>query len=174
MEFRVKAGESGVTLARSGWYPQIYLVGNYIYARPNSRFLPAIDQFKDTWDVSVNASLDIWNWGATVHQTDQAQAQLAQANDGLSQLKDGITLEVTQSYLTFNQSKEKIVVAEKGVTQAEENLRITNEKFKSGTTSSSDLLDAEVALMQSKFNYIQAQVDCEVANAQLKRSLGIE
>jgi outer membrane protein len=174
MEFRVKAGESGVTLARSGWYPQIYLVGNYIYARPNSRILPAIDKFKDTWDVSVNASLDIWNWGATIHQTDQAQAQLAQADDGLGQLKDGITLEVTQSYLAFNQSKEKIVVAEKGVTQAEENLRITIEIFKSGMASNSDLLDAEVALLQSKSNHIQAQVDCEVADARLKRSLGIE
>jgi outer membrane protein len=174
LEFRVKAGESGVTLARSGWYPQIYLAGNFIYSRPNSRILPAIDKFKDTWDVSVNASLDVWNWGASIHQTDQAQAQLAQANDGLGQLKDGITLEVTQSYLTFIQSKEKIVVAEKGVGQAEENLRVTNEKFKSGMASNSDLLDAEVALLQSKFNYIQAQVDCEIANARLIRSLGTE
>jgi outer membrane protein TolC len=172
MELRVKAGEAGVSIARAGWFPQIYLVGNYIYARPNQRIFPTQDKFKDTWDVSISASLDIWNWGTTIYQTDEAQAQLAQAKDGLGLLKDGITLEVTQCYLNFNQSKERIAVAEKGVGQAEENYRITDEKFKAGLALNSDLLDAEAALMQVKFNYIQSLVDFELANARLLKALG--
>jgi outer membrane protein TolC len=174
MEFRVKAGESGVDLAKSGWFPQIYLFGNYNYARPNQRVIPALDKFKDTWDMGVTATLDIWNWGRTVYQTAQAQAQLAQAKDGLEQMKDGITFEVTQSYYNFKQSQEKLTVAEKGVTQAEENFRITSDKFKSGMVSSTDLLDAELSLLQIKFNYIQAQVDCEIADARFKRAIGTE
>jgi outer membrane protein TolC len=172
MELRVKAGEAGVSIARAGWFPQIYLIGNYVYARPNSRIFPTQDKFNDTWDVSISASLDIWNWGTTIHQTDEAQAQLAQAKDGLGLLRDGITLEVTQSYLNFNQSKERIAVAEKGVAQAEENYRITDEKFKAGLALNSDLLDAEAALMQVKFNYIQSLVDFELANARLQKALG--
>lgn len=174
MEFRVKAGESGVDLAKSSWFPQIYLSGNYNYARPNQRIIPALNKFKDTWDVGVTASLDIWNWGRTIFQTDQAQAQLAQAKDGLDQMKDGITLEVAQAYYYFNQSQEKIIVAEKGVAQAEENFRITNDKFKSGMVSSTDLLDAEAALLQAKFNYIHSQIDSEIADARLKRAIGSE
>ena len=172
MELRVKAGEAGVSIARAGWFPQIYLIGNYVYARPNSRIFPTQDKFNDTWDVSISASLDIWNWGTTIHQTDEAQAQLAQAKDGLGLLRDGITLEVTQSYLNFNQSKERIAVAEKGVSQAEENYRITDEKFKAGLALNSDLLDAEAALMQAKFNYIQSLVDFELADARLQKALG--
>ncbi len=172
MELRVKAGEAGVSIARAGWFPQIYLVGNYVYARPNSRIFPTQDKFKDTWDVSVSASFDIWNWGTTMHQTDEAQAQLAQMKDGLGLLRDGITLEVTQSYLNFNQSKERIAVAKKGVSQAEENYRITDEKFKAGLALNSDLLDAEAALMQAKFNHIQSLVDFELADARLQKALG--
>ena len=172
MEFQVKAGEAGVTVAQSGWYPQVYLVGDYYYARPNQRILPTQDLFKDTWDVGVSVSLNIWNWGTTVHQTDQAEAQLQQAKDARSLLADGVALEVTRNYLNLNQAKERISVAQKEVEQAEENYRITDERFKEGLALNSDLLDAEVALLQAHTNYTQAQVDFEVAEASLEQAIG--
>lgn len=174
IEERVRAGEDNVTAARSGWFPQVYLSGNYYYARPNSRIFPAVDLFKDTWDVSVSVSLDLWNWGSTIHQTDEAQAQLSQARDYQGELRDGIALEVTQAYLNFGQSKERIGVARQGVDEAEENYRITNEKFKAGLALNSDLLDAEVALLQAKWNSIQALVDQELADARLRKAIGEE
>ena len=172
MEYRVKAGESGVTQATSNWFPQVYLTGNYYFNRPNQRFQPTIDAFKDTWDLGVGLSFDIWNWGTTVHQTDQAKAQLAQAQDGLSQIGDAITLDVTSNFLNLQRAKERITVAQQGVRQAEENYRITNNKFKQGLSVNTDLLDAEVALLQAKTNYTQALTDFELAEASLNRSIG--
>jgi outer membrane protein len=172
MQYRVEASEAGVTQAKSGWYPQVYLTGNYYYARPNQRILPTEDRFNDTWDIGISASLDIWNWGTTVHQTQQAQAQLTQTQDALSQLRDGITLEVTQNYLNVDQAKERIGVSDQSVKQAEENYRVTNEKFKLGVALNSDLLDAEAALLQAKWNHIQALVDFELAQARLTKSVG--
>jgi outer membrane protein TolC len=128
--------------------------------------------FKDSWDISVSASFDIWNWGTTIHQTQQAQAQYEQARDGLDLLKDGITLEVTQSYLNLKQASEKISVAKQAVEQAEENYRVTHDKFKLGLASNSDLIDAEVAQLQAKTNYTQTLVDFELAQAKLVKSLG--
>ena len=170
LELRVKAGEAGVGLAQSGWFPQIYLFGNYYYSRPNQRFFPTVDAFKNTWDIDINVSMDIWNWGTTIHQTNEAQALLAQTHDALSQLRDDVSLEVTQSYLSLIESRNRIDVAEKGVAQAEENYRITNEKFQSGLVLNSDVLDAEVLLLQAKFNYIQALVDHELADAKLQKA----
>jgi outer membrane protein TolC len=172
MAFRVKAGDAAVSLAQSNWWPQVYLFGNYLSARPNQRVFPTKDEFRDTWDVSVSLSFDIWNWGSTVHQTDQARAQLAQAEDGLAQLRDGVVLDVTRNYLNVSRGKERIVVAEQGVKQAEENYRATNAKFKQGLSVNSDLLDAEVALLQAKTNYTQSLVDFELAQAALERAIG--
>lgn len=172
MEFRIHAGEAAVGAARSSWFPQVYLVGNYYYARPNQRIVPTVDQFKDTWDVGVSVSMDLWNWGTTIHQTNQAEAQLAQARDAYEQLKDGVALDVTQSYLTLHQAGERVAVARSAVSQGEENYRITDEKFKSGLALNSDLLDAEVALMQAKWNYIQSMVDHELADARLRKAVG--
>ena len=172
MNARVKAGEAGLTSARGSWWPQIYFIGNYNYNRPNTRIFPSTDEFKDTWDVTVSASFDLWNWNQTGHQTTQAQAQLAQAQEGLSMTKDGITLEVTQSYLGVHQAKERKIVAEQGVNQAEENYRVTDDKFKKGLTPNSELLDAEVALLQAKLNLTQSFVDYELSMARLSKSIG--
>jgi len=172
MKLRVDAADAGITAAKSGWFPQIYLVGNYYYSRPNQRYVPAQDIFRDSWDISLNASFDVWNWGTTIHQTQQAQAQYEQAKDGLRQLEDGITLEVTQNFLNRKQAREKIVVTRQTVEQAEENYRVTNDKFKLGLVPNSDLIDAEVALLQAKTAYTQALVDYELAQAKLEKSLG--
>lgn len=174
MDYRVKAGEAGVSAARGGWWPQIFLAGNYYYSRPNSRIFPTVDEFKDTWDVGIVASWDIWNWGATASQTTQAQSQLIQAQDARQQVKDGVTLEVTQNYLGVKQAAEKIGVSNTAVQQALENYRVTDEKFKSGLALNTDLLDAEVALLQAKTNYTQTLVDYELAQARLAKSIGEE
>ena len=147
---RIKAGEAGVTLAKSSWYPQISIGANYYYSRPNQRIMPTKDQFDGTWDAGVNVSLNVWDWLTTKHQTDQAEAQLAQAVDGLGMIKDGVTLEVTQNYLNVSQAKKKISIAELSVSQAEENLRVTGDKFKNGLSTSSELIDAETALIGAK------------------------
>ena len=113
--YRIQASESGVTLAQSTWFPQIFLFSNLYYSRPNSRIVPAKDQFKETWDAGVSLSWDVWNWLSTSYQTQQAEATLIQTQEGLGILKDAITLEVTQNYLTVNQNKRKIEISEIGV-----------------------------------------------------------
>ena len=172
MDFRLKAGESGVTLAESNWYPQVYLAGNYNYARPNQRIFPLEDKFNGTWDVSVGLSWDIWNWLSTSDQTEQAEAQYEQVKDGYKSLKDGISLEVTQNYLNVLKAKERILASGQSVHQAEENYRVTDETFKNGLALNSDLLDAEFALLQAKTNYVQSLADYELAKASLEKSIG--
>ena len=171
-DYMVKAGESNVTIAKSGWYPQLSLEGNFYYSRPNQRIVPAEDKFNDTWDVGINLNMNIWDWMTTAHKTDQAQASLAQSVDALGSIKDGVTLEVTQNFLNMQQGKNKIEISELTVKQALENMRVTDEKFKSGLALSSDLIDAEVALLQAKTNYTNSLVDFELSKARLEKSIG--
>lgn len=171
-EAKIRAGEAGVTAAKSGWWPQIVLLGHWTSARPNQRIFPTQDKFNNTWDAGVNVSLDIWNWGSTIHQTDEASAQLAQAREGLGLTKDAVTLDVTQAWLTLNQATERIGVAATGLARAEENYRVTSKRFKEGLVINSDMLDAEFSLNSAKLNSTQALVDFELAQARLARAIG--
>jgi outer membrane protein len=172
MEFRVKASEAGVTVAKSGRYPQVYLSGNYYDLRPNSRLLPAKNKFYSTWDISLNVSADLWNWGTTARQADQAKAQLAQAADALGQMKDAVAVEVRQCWLDLRRAGEKIAVGRASVAQAEENLRVTTDRFKEGVALNTDVLDAQVSLLQAKTNLSQSLADRELARARLDKARG--
>ena len=169
---RLQANKATVTAAQGGWWPQIFFSGNWYYSRPNPRYLPTRDEFLNTWDVGVVLQFDLWNWGATSHQVEQAQAQLGRSQALFDLLKANIEVEVTQSQLRLQQSERKIEVAEKAVRSAEENARSINDKYKNGLATSSDVVDAEVALLQSQTSLSGALVEHQLSLARLKKAVG--
>jgi outer membrane protein TolC len=172
LQLRSEMNQAGITAARGGWYPQIYLAANYDYAKPNPRVVPPKNRWDKSWDVGVVAQWNIWDWFATHHQTVQAEAALRQTEAGMTQLNDAIALEVAQQYFNAQTAKEKVDVTFGGKEQAQESYRMTSEKFKNGMAFNTDLLDAEVALLQAKLTHTQAVVDCTIALARLKKAVG--
>ncbi len=172
IQFRREMNSAGVSAAKGGWYPQIFLAANYDYARPNQRIIPPKDRWDGTWDVGVTLQWNLWDWIATHHQTVQAEAALRQTEAGIEQLNDAVTLDVAQHYFNAKTAREKIDVAFGGMEQAQESYRMTSEKFRNGLASNTDLLDAEVALLQAKLTHTQAVVDCTLALARLKKAVG--
>lgn len=172
MDYMVEANKAMLSAALGNWWPQVYLTGSYYYNRPNSRYLPTRDEFKASWDIGVQFQFDLWNWGATWNQADEARAQLGQAEELYDQMRDNVALDVRNNYLQLQRNRKKIEVAEFAIAQAEENARSTNDKFKNGLATSSDLLDADVALLQSQTNLTGALIEFELSKARLERAVG--
>ncbi len=169
---RVEASKAGVGVAEGSWWPQLFLTGNYYYSRPNPRYQPTLDEFKSTWDIGVQLQFDIWTWGTTHYQTQQATAVLKQNEFLLDQMKDNVTVDVRRSMLFLRRARDKVVLAARSLDQAEENLRSTSEKFKTGLASSADLLDADLTLRLAKTMVTGAMVEEEISGARLRRALG--
>jgi outer membrane protein TolC len=72
----------------------------------------------------------------------------------------------------MKQAYKKVTLAELTVQQAEENMRVTSDKFKNGLATSADVIDAETALISAKTNLSTSTVDCELAKAKLDKSIG--
>jgi outer membrane protein TolC len=166
------AADAGVSAAQGGWWPQLELTASYYYNSPNQRYQPVIPEFLASWDVGVSMYFELWNWGATGRRVEQAEAQLRQAQLQEAQLRETITLEVNRAMLNLQRSREKISVATTGVQQAEEQLRTTTDKFRTGLATSTELLDAEVALLQAQTQYTAAQIEYAISRASLERALG--
>ncbi len=169
---RVQAARSSVTAAQGNWWPQILLGGNYYYSRPNPRLLPTRDAWLGTWDVGVTMTLDLWNWGSTLRQVDQAQANLRQQELLAEQLEEGAKLEVTRTYLQSTQAGRKLEVAQLAVEQAQEGLRITRDRYGQSAATPSELLDAEVALLQAEIARSAATIEKEVSETRLAKAVG--
>jgi len=172
LNLKEQAADAAVAAAWGAYLPQIVLVGDYYYQRPNQRIEPPVDIFKDTWDAGIQISLPIWNWGQTESKVSEARAQREQTQLAEKQTADAVYLDVTQSYLNFKQAKDKIAVAQTAVNDAEESYRISDQKFKVGLVTNTDLMDAEIALLQAKLNYTQALTGLEIARVSLEKAIG--
>ncbi len=172
LQYRVNASNKSLNAADAGWFPSIYLVGDYYYSKPNSRYFPAVDQFKNSWDVGVTLQWDVWNWGNTSAQVTEAEQNKVQAKTAFEKLKDAIGVEVYQAYLTYKRSLDKIKVSKQSVEQAQDNYRIIQNKYDQQIATSTDLIDAEVSVRQAKINLTNAVVDFQMAKAKLDKAVG--
>jgi outer membrane protein len=172
MSARVDASQEGVRAAQGGWWPQIGFFANYFYNRPNQRLFPLQDKFKDTWEVGVALQFDVWNWGIAGHQSAQARSVLQQNELALLQMKDNAALEVKRTQLGVVRASKRIEVARAAIDQADENSRSINEKYKNGLATSTELLDASVALLQARTSFTGALVEHQIALARLNRAVG--
>ena len=136
------------------------------------RIIPARSQFDDTWAAGIQLTMDIWNWGLNSSQTQQAEAQLAQAIDANMLTKESIQIEVMQAYTLMKQASNKIPVTEISIKQVEEQVRTINLRFNNGNAIMTDVLDAETALFMAKMNKVQAIIDLELAKVKLEKSIG--
>lgn len=172
LNYRIKAGEENVTAANANWFPSIYLFGHFYYNRPNQRVLPLKDEFNDTWDVGVSLKWDLWDWGNTSSKAVQAEQQLLQTQTALQQLKEGIETEVYHNYLKLISENKKVEVSRLAVNSAEENYRITKEKYSQQLATSTDLIDAETDLLNALTQLTTSLVDFELAKVRLEKSVG--
>ena len=172
LDARVQASGAAVSAARGGYFPQIALSANYYYSKPNQRYFPPANQWKDSWDVGVQFQMDVWNWGATAAQAEQAEAGLRANQEMLAQLQQTVSLDVRRSLLSEKRAHEKVDVARLGVEQATENSKTLSDKYHSGLATSTELLDANVALVQAKTSLSAALVEQAIANVRLQKSLG--
>lgn len=172
LKYKISAANENISSTRSAYFPSVFLSGNYYFNQPNQRYQPPLNQFKGSWDVGINLNWNLWNWGNTSSQVIQAEQNLVQVKTNLEQIKENIEVEVNQNYLNLKYAKEKLSVAHLGITQARENLRITEEKYKVQMATSTDLIDAQNSMLLASTNYMNALIDFQVSKVKLEKSLG--
>jgi outer membrane protein TolC len=169
---RVSAAEASVKVARAAYLPQASLTAGYDYARPNTRILPLVAEWKGTWSVSLNVALTAFDGGRTSAAVAQAQAQADAARQQLQDLERRVRLDVTVRALDLVTAQAALAVAERSLEAARENLRVSQDRYREGVIPSSDLLDAETALLRAGLDRTASVSQLQVARASLERAVG--
>lgn len=173
MEARSTMSREQILIAQSGWYPQIFLQANYDYARPNQRILPLKNQWDGTWDVGITVQWNVWDWFTTHQQTLQAEEAFRQTEAATQQVRDMIALDIAQQYYAVHSERARLSAVQEEAATAEESYRIASKKFKAGMLTSTELTDAETALLQAKLKVAQVSVEYCLALARFKKALAL-
>jgi outer membrane protein TolC len=145
--------------------PRLDAFGSYGYSSPY------IANGSADYTVGANLSYTIFDAGrkARVQQAAGAEsvAELEQQN-----LANQIRLEVIRYLQNFKTAGSKIKVSIKSITQADEALRIIQERYKFGLTTFNEVLRAETALVRSKHNLLTARYEYYVSYASILLATG--
>ena len=167
LTYREKASNTAIKIATADYYPSVALTGGYIAAYvPN--FLTVLNAANI--GVGVQYNLSFWKARSKI-QVAKARVQQVQASEEI--LGDAVRLQINQAYQNHLLSQRKIEVYAKAVDQAIENYRITKNKYDNSLVTTTDLLDADVAQLQSKLNYEFSKADAMVAYNQLLQAAGV-
>jgi outer membrane protein len=82
-------------------------------------------------------------------------------------------LQVNRDFENVLLSQKKTEVYKKAVIQAEENYRITKNKYNNALVNTTELLEANVSLLQSQINLAVAKADVLLAYSKLLETTGI-
>jgi outer membrane protein TolC len=164
---RSRAGADVATMA-----PRLELFGDVYYANPNPRFIPPVDRFDKTWDVGVQA---VWAPNDAFIGSARRKELLAQAESTDEQrvaLQDAIRSEVMGAWQRLDEARIAIAVSTRELRSAEESYRVRHEEFAAGRTTSSALIDADVAVTRARLEVVAAHVGQRVARLQLTHAVG--
>jgi len=170
-QLNIDQAKENVKIARSGFFPTISLSGTYTRFSDNLDLSAGVG-FNDRWTVQALANFTLWNWGNTAFKVGENKVKVTQAEDSKKQLAYSISLAVKDDYLSMLVAEKNIGTAEKAIEQAEENLRMFEERYRYQVATQTDVLIAVTLLAQARTNYYGALSDFNVAKAQLERDMG--
>ncbi len=165
---RVKAAETGVKATKGEYYPGLALTGGYIAAD-----VPNVLTISNALNAGIGLQYNVsslWKTGAKINAA-KARMHQVMAAEGI--LADQVRLEVYRDYEHYILSVKKISVYKKSVEQANENYRITKNKYDNNLVTTTELLDADVAQLQAQLNYTFSKADAMVAYKKLQQTAGV-
>ncbi|MBC8459565.1 MAG: TolC family protein, partial [Deltaproteobacteria bacterium] len=103
----------------------------------------------DAWEITAVCTWTLWEWGKTHYTVKEKESLKNELVQTKLALEDSIRLEVKEEVLALKNAEDNIPTTRKAVEQAEENLRVNDERYKAQVTTITEVLDAQSLLTQA-------------------------
>ncbi|KAA6309336.1 hypothetical protein EZS27_039149, partial [termite gut metagenome] len=117
-------------------------------------------------------SVPITDWWGGAHAIKRKKLELQQAENTKNEKADLLLLQMQQITNERDEAYQQILLAQKSISSAETNLKISRDNFNAGVTTLSDLLEAQNLLQQSHDQYTEAATAYLLKLAEYKQITG--
>ncbi|MDA0865685.1 MAG: TolC family protein [Cyanobacteria bacterium] len=159
-------GEQQRRIALSALGPQVDLFATYGVQDVSTQN----NRFTDTYSVGAQVSWTLFEGGAAAARAQQRELDIAIADRQFEETRNGIRLDVEQSYFSLQANRDNIDTAELAVEQAEEALRLAILRFEAGVGTQLDVISAQADLTEAEVNLVDAKIGYNRALAALERA----
>ena len=172
MELRITAAEEQVAAALGSRRPAVAIASGFDYARPNPKIFPRTDRWDESWDAGISATVALWDGGRARAAAAQARTLVDAARQRLAEFDSVVALDIRQRLLDIDSGRAALVAADDSVRAATEARRVVGERYQAGVAIQTEVLDADVALLQAELDRTRAIASVRFAEARLTRALG--
>jgi outer membrane protein TolC len=103
----------------------------------------------------VSVSIPISGWWGGSHAIKRQKANVAIANNSLADNSDLLIINMQHLWNEVKDSYQQILIAQNSIEQSTENLRLNRNYYQAGTSTMSDLLDAQQLYQQSRDELVE-------------------
>jgi outer membrane protein len=167
IEAQQMAQGKSVFMARSAFGPRLNAFGGW---ETDSATLSRVQG--NNWVAGLELQLDLFQGGAKKAQLTREKALQERIAAARQAAGDQVRLEVRRAYYDFDSARQQVGVAQAAVGQAEESMRVNQNRYDAGITTITDLLTIEEATRRAQTDYWEAVYRLRTSYANLELATG--
>jgi outer membrane protein len=148
------------------------LYANFQYAYPETFLYPYSPNIYSLGTTGIRISFPLSAYYLNIHKQKAASIEVQKQKILKSDINDKVRQRLNESYIRYKEMLTKVEVAKINVNQATENYRIVQNTYFSQTSLITDLLDADVQLLQTQFDLASSEIAAQLQYYQLQNVLG--
>ena len=172
LAFRMGGAEARQQAALTATKPAIGFTGGVDYANPNTRIFPRKGEWQESWDVGVNVNWNFFDSGRAKSQAAEAAAVVNATRERIAEFDSVVSADIRQRLLDLDTSQAMVRAATDAVRSSAEARRVVSDRFAAGVATSTDVLVAQVQLLENELARTRALAGVRLAEARLQRALG--
>ena len=172
LQYQAQIADLNVKKIHDQQLPTVGVGGSLYYFNLSKPLIPKSGTFLAPFIIGINASWDISTLYKTKNKLGEANIEKQQVSVNHDIQVDRIKNEVHQDYMQYHLSLERIKILQSAVTQATENERVMESKFHNNLATTTDRIDAQTLLYQSRVNLELAKADATISYYGLLKSTG--
>lgn len=160
-----------VKFTRSEFLPQVAAIASYSYA--NGVKINDYKLFDNaSFTGGVTLSIPILHWTEGRKKVSAAKRQIEVANNQLKENSELMQLELMKALNTYDEAVLEVVLMQKSVQQAEENMRMSADQYAAGLETIADYLESQALWQKAESNFIEAKAKRRLAYTHYLKAAG--
>lgn len=159
-------------LTKANYLPKITAGGEYFLKYPNMMFFPPEPYAYRLGMIGLNLTYPIENLYKNKYKMQEARENIDLAKLQIEENEEKVRHHVYEAYKKFEETDQKVKIAEEAIDQAKENYRIVRTKYANKLSLITELIDADNTYLEAESNLISVKINRQLKYYQLQYMIG--
>ena len=158
--------------ARSGYFPQVAVIGNILHIENKWDYGQVTKNNKDSWMIGIGVQMELFSGFRTSGQVEEATARRNKLHQESELLRSGLTLQVRYLANQLEAARLRVLSTRKAMESAAENRELTERAYESELMEVKDLVESQIMESVAEAQYQKARYDYVETRARLESLSG--